>query len=112
MLTLFGAGAVACMLLFYALGSYALEERSPWWVLAFALACAASSGYSWLAGTWPFGVVEGVWALVAFRRWLRYRAVIRDASNAPNLDMTGRVCFSGVSQNAPGCTGEIGASAC
>lgn len=68
MLTLFGAGAVACMLLFYA-----LEERSPWWVLAFALACAASSAYGWLAGTWPFGVVEGVWALVAFRRWLRYR---------------------------------------
>jgi len=57
------------MLLFYA-----LEERSPWWVLAFAPACAASSAYGWLAGTWPFGMVEGVWALVAFRRWLRYRA--------------------------------------
>ena len=69
MLTLFGAGAVAFMLLFYM-----LEERSPWWVLAFALACAASSVYGWLAGTWPFGVVEGVWALVAFRRWIRLRA--------------------------------------
>jgi len=53
MLTLFGREAVACMLLFYA-----LEERSPWWVLAFALACAASSAYGWLAGTWPFGMVE------------------------------------------------------
>ncbi len=30
----------------------------------FALACAASSLYGWLAGTWPFGVVEGGWALV------------------------------------------------
>jgi len=30
--------------------------------------------YGWLAGTWPFGVVEGVWALVAFRRWIRHRA--------------------------------------
>ncbi len=69
MLTLFGTEAVACMLLFYA-----LEERSPWWVLAFALACAASSAYGWLAGTWLFGMVEGVWALVAFRHWLRYRA--------------------------------------
>ena len=38
MLTLFGAGAVALMLL-----SYALELRSSWWVLVFALACAASS---------------------------------------------------------------------
>jgi hypothetical protein len=64
MLTLFGAGAVALMLL-----SYALEYRSSWWVLVFALACAASSLYGWLAGTWPFGVVEAIWAMVAFRRW-------------------------------------------
>jgi hypothetical protein len=64
MLTLFGAGAVALMLL-----SYALEHRSSWWVLVFAFACAASSLYGWLAGTWPFGVVEAIWALVAFRRW-------------------------------------------
>jgi hypothetical protein len=63
-LTLFGASAVALMLL-----SYALENRSAWWVLVFALACAASSLYGWLAGTWPFGIVEGVWALVALRRW-------------------------------------------
>jgi hypothetical protein len=64
LLTLFGACAVTIMLL-----SYALEQRSAWWVLIFALACAASSLYGWLAGTWPFGVVEGVWALVALRRW-------------------------------------------
>jgi hypothetical protein len=63
-LTFFGACAVSIMLL-----SYALEQRSAWWVLIFALACAASSLYGWLAGTWPFGVVEGVWALVALRRW-------------------------------------------
>lgn len=42
--------------------AYAQEQRSPWWVLVFAVACAASSVYSWLAGS-PFGVVEGVWAL-------------------------------------------------
>ena len=64
LLTLFGACAVTIMLL-----SYALERHSAWWVLVFALACAASSLYGWLAGTWPFGVVEGVWALVALRRW-------------------------------------------
>ncbi len=63
-LTLFGACAVAIML-----HTSALEQRSAWWVLIFALACAASSLYGWLAGTWPFGVVEGVWALVALRRW-------------------------------------------
>lgn len=63
-LTLFGASAVALMLV-----SYTLEKRSAWWILIFALACAASSLYGWLAGTWPFGVIEGIWALVALRRW-------------------------------------------
>jgi hypothetical protein len=63
-LTLYGAAAVGVMLL-----SYALERRSPRWIFTFALACAASSCYGFLAGTWPFGVVEGVWALVALRRW-------------------------------------------
>ncbi len=63
-LTLFGAVAVSAMLV-----AYALEQRSAWWVLVFALACGASSLYGFLAGTWPFGVVEGVWALVALRRW-------------------------------------------
>ena len=69
-LTLFGAAAVTVMML-----SYALDERSAWWVLVFAVACAAASTYGWLAGTWPFGVVEGVWALVAIRRWYQRRSV-------------------------------------
>ncbi|EFH88620.1 hypothetical protein [Ktedonobacter racemifer] len=63
-LTIFGACAVGVMLL-----SYAFEHRAAYWVLIFACACAASSLYGWLAGTWPFGVVEGIWAIVAFRRW-------------------------------------------
>ncbi len=67
-LTLFGACAVTVMLI-----SYTLEHRAAGWVLVFALACAASSLYGWLAGTWPFGVVEGVWALVALRRWMHRR---------------------------------------
>jgi hypothetical protein len=64
LLTLFGACAVSLMML-----SYALEARSAWWVLVFAFASVASSTYGWLAGTWPFGVVEAVWALIAVRRW-------------------------------------------
>jgi hypothetical protein len=74
-LTAFGAGAVTVMLL-----SYALEERAAAWVLVFALACAASSLYGWLAGAWPFGVVEGVWAAVALRRWLQRRGTGRTPS--------------------------------
>ena len=88
-LTLFGAGAVTMMLL-----AYALEHRSSWWVLAFAVACAASSLYGWLAGTWPFGVVEGIWALVALRRWMQLRTKAQESipsAHAPDVkDMSGR----------------------
>jgi hypothetical protein len=63
-LTFYGACAVTMMLI-----AYALERRSVWWILVFAFACAASSAYGWLSGTWPFGVVEAIWALVALRRW-------------------------------------------
>ncbi|HEV2012069.1 MAG TPA: hypothetical protein VGS17_13700 [Candidatus Limnocylindria bacterium] len=49
--------------------TYALEPRSPRYVLAFAGACLASSVYGFLQGAWPFGVVEAVWCTVALRRW-------------------------------------------
>jgi hypothetical protein len=68
-LTAFGALAVGSMLLFYA-----LESRAAVFVLAFAAACAASSAYGFMAGAWPFGVIEIAWAAVAMRRWsLRVR---------------------------------------
>jgi hypothetical protein len=63
-LTLFGLLSVSAMLLFYA-----LENRSPWFVLAFAGACALSSVYGFLQGAWPFGVVEAIWTAVAVHRW-------------------------------------------
>jgi hypothetical protein len=63
-LSLFGLAAVTAMLIFYA-----LEERSPWFVLAFAAACALGSAYGFLQGAWPFGLVEAVWAVVAVYRW-------------------------------------------
>lgn len=68
-LTTFGLLAVSAMLV-----AYALEDRSPWFTLVFAAACALGSAYGFLQGAWPFGLVEGIWALVALRRWrLRYR---------------------------------------
>jgi hypothetical protein len=63
-LTLFGLAAVTLMLV-----TYALEARSPWFVLAFAFACLLGSAYGFLQGAWPFGVVEAVWAAVAVSRW-------------------------------------------
>jgi hypothetical protein len=63
-LTLFGLFAVTSMLV-----CYALEEKSRWFILGFAVACALGSVYGFLQGAWPFGAVEAVWAVVAARRW-------------------------------------------
>jgi hypothetical protein len=63
-LTIFGLFAVTAMLV-----AYALEKRSPWFVLAFAAACLLGSAYGFLQGAWPFGLVEAIWAMVAARRW-------------------------------------------
>jgi hypothetical protein len=63
-LMLFGLFAVTAMLV-----CYALENRSRWFILPFAAACALGSAYGFLQGAWPFGLVEAVWSIVAVRRW-------------------------------------------
>jgi len=63
-LTHFGLFTVSAML-----ACYALEDRSPHYVLGFAATCALASVYGFLQGAWPFGVVEIVWVVVALRRW-------------------------------------------
>lgn len=68
-LSLFGLFAVSAMLV-----CYGFEKRSPWFILGFAVACALGSVYGFLQGAWPFGIVEGIWSLVAVRRWWRERA--------------------------------------
>jgi hypothetical protein len=74
-LTSFGLFAVSLMLI-----TYALESRGRGYVLAFAGSCVLGSTYGFLQGAWPFGLVEGVWSLVALRRWWTSRAV---ATSAP-----------------------------
>ena len=64
--TAFGLFAVTAMLV-----TYALEARSTWFILAFAISCALGSAYGFLQGAWPFGGVEAVWSLVALRRFLQ-----------------------------------------
>ena len=63
-LTAFGLAAVTAMLVFYA-----LEDRSPWFIVAFAGACVLASVYGFLQGAWPFGAVEAVWAVIALYRF-------------------------------------------
>src|SRR3954454_1807831 len=64
LLTLFGLVGVTAMLVFYM-----LEDRSPWFILAFGGACVLGAAYGFLQGAWPFGLVEAIWAGVAIRRW-------------------------------------------
>jgi presenilin-like A22 family membrane protease len=66
-LTAFGLFSVTAMLV-----CYALEDRNHWFVLAFSGACLCASAYGFLAGTWPFGIVEAVWAAVALVRWRQH----------------------------------------
>ena len=61
---LFGLFAISAMLV-----CYALEERSHWFVLTFAGACALGSAYGFLQGAWPFGLIEAIWSIVPLRRW-------------------------------------------
>jgi hypothetical protein len=64
LLTIFGLFAVTAMVVFYA-----LESRSPAFVLAFAGACVLGSIYGFLQGAWPFGAVELVWSAIAVQGW-------------------------------------------
>jgi len=64
-ITAFGVVALTFMMVMYA-----LERRSRRFILAFALGCALSSAYGFLAGAWPFGVVEAIWCGVALRRFV------------------------------------------
>jgi hypothetical protein len=65
MLTVFGVTALTFMMLMYT-----LERRGRGFVLAFAAGCALSSVYGFLSGAWPFGVIEGIWCVLALMRSL------------------------------------------
>ena len=79
MLTLFGACVLTFMMLMYA-----CEARDRRFVLAFAVGCALSSLYGFLAGTWPFGVVEAVWSVIAVKRYRDQRP--NSVAEAPETD--------------------------
>ena len=66
--------------------TYALEDKSRWFILAFAGSCVLGSAYGFLQGAWPFGLVEGIWSLVAVRRWWlgRSKPTSRPKKRNPN----------------------------
>jgi len=66
LLSLFGLFAVTLMLI-----CYSFESRHHWFIFGFSFACALGSIYGFLQGAWPFGIVEGIWAMVAFNKWIK-----------------------------------------
>jgi hypothetical protein len=77
-LTLFGLVAVTAMVV-----TYALESRSHWFILGFAVACVLGSVYGFLQGAWPFGLVEAVWSAIALRRWMGARRMAATSGSRP-----------------------------
>ena len=76
--TVYGVAALSFMMVMYW-----LEHRGSMFILAFALGCILSSLYGFLAGAWPFGVLEAVWCVIALRRFAEARG--RDiAPNSPS----------------------------
>lgn len=72
MLTAFGFAAVFCMMAFDT-----LEDRHPFWTLAFAVACFAGSVYAVLTQSWPFALVEAFWGCMKlWRYYVRVRVGI------------------------------------
>ena len=54
--------------------SYALEDRHPVFVLIFAISCAVAAIYAFLIGSYPFLIAEGIWSVIALRRYLNKKA--------------------------------------
>ena len=50
--------------------SYALEDRHPIFILIFSLSCTLAAFYAFLIASYPFLIAEGIWALIALRRWI------------------------------------------
>jgi hypothetical protein len=61
MIEFLGLLAVCAMVIFYA-----LEDRSPQMTLA---SCACAAAYALAIGSYPFMLAEGIWAVIAARKW-------------------------------------------
>jgi len=67
--------AYGVLSLTFMMAMYALERRGPRFILLFALGCLLSSIYGFLAGAWPFGVIEAIWCAIALTRYVRVDAL-------------------------------------
>ncbi|MCL4444225.1 MAG: hypothetical protein M1468_03800 [Candidatus Thermoplasmatota archaeon] len=63
-LNVFGSIDLTVMLLFYI-----YENSRPIYSVLFGITCIGSSAYGFLSGTWPFGVIELVWAVFSIKKF-------------------------------------------
>ena len=91
MLTAYGVAVLTFMMLMYA-----LERRGEIFVLAFAVGCVLSSSYGFLAGTWPFGVVELIWSGIAAARFVALRRERRHSRSGEPAGEPDEDCQIGV----------------
>ncbi len=77
----FGVTAFGVIAVTFMMATYTAERKHRAFVLAFAIGCLLSSAYGFLAGAWPFGVVEIIWAGVALRRF-QVRTLAERSSSA------------------------------
>ncbi|MDA4844435.1 hypothetical protein [Hoeflea poritis] len=54
--------------------SYALEHRHPIFIAIFSGGCALAAFYAVLIHSYPFVVAEGIWSVIALRRWFVARS--------------------------------------
>lgn len=65
-------GIVAIIIM---VSSYALERRSSIFIASFAVGCALAAFYAFLIGSYPFLIAEGLWSIIATRRWWYARSL-------------------------------------
>ena len=76
--SIFGTVALTAMVV-----AYAVEKRSHWFVIVFAVASAAASAYALLIGAWPFAALEAIWAGIAAHRWRQLVTVRKKGGETP-----------------------------
>lgn len=56
--------------------SYALEHKSPVFIIIFSIGCLLAATYAFLLGSIPFLIAESIWAIIALRRWQLARSAM------------------------------------
>ncbi len=77
-----GVETLGVVAVFAMVTSYALEPRHPVYIAIFSGACAIAALYAYLIGSYPFVVAEGVWSVIAARRWIKAQYGFRMVATA------------------------------